>query len=242
MDESPALGSREALALALATHGLRLRGGFVPDADDQLPELPGGQRVAVVWMVGQVGAECWRHFAASPFLRDGLANPMDLWSRSIGEKLAAPLAGHVLMPSDGPPWYPFQQWALRIGEGLQPTPLQLQLHPLFGLWHAWRFALALPHITPDDAPRLPAVAAGIPSDICARCDGQPCLSACRVQAFTRTGFDAAACRTHVASEQGSDCLAQGCRARRACPVGAEQRYEAAQAAFHVAAFEGGKQP
>src|SRR5262245_19280390 len=112
-DEAP--WSRAALEHALAPHGLRLRGGFVPRIGDGLPALAGGQHAAVVWMVGQVGAECWAHFAASPFFGDGLADPMERWSRSIADSLAGPRGGLVLMPSEGPPWHPFQQWALRIG-------------------------------------------------------------------------------------------------------------------------------
>jgi hypothetical protein len=51
--------SHTALERALAVHGLRLRGGWIPAPGDVLPELPAGAAAAVVWMVGQVGSACW---------------------------------------------------------------------------------------------------------------------------------------------------------------------------------------
>lgn len=225
--------SAQALADALRPHGLRLRGGFAPEATDVLPALPGARAAAVVWMVGQVGAECWDAFSASPFAQDGLPDPMDRWSRAIAEALAQACGGAAVLPGQGPPWAPFQQWALRIGEGLEPSPLGLHLHPEFGLWHAWRFALVLPQFTADDSA---ALRSDTSADVCARCVGQPCLRGCPVTAFTAVGFDAARCTQHLDSQAGQDCLQHGCRARDACPVGAAWRYTHAQAAFHLAAF------
>jgi hypothetical protein len=184
-------------------------------------------------MVGQVGPECWEAFAGSAFAKDGLPDPMDRWSQAIAEELASSCGGVALLPGQGPPWAPFQQWALRIGEGLESSPLGLQLHPEFGLWHAWRFALALPWVLPTDVADFSDAA---PGGICARCVGQPCLNACPVEAFSPSGFDAGRCTQHLDSEAGQDCRDGGCRARAACPVGTGHRYTPAQAAFHLAAF------
>jgi hypothetical protein len=46
----------------------------------------------------------------------------------------------------------------------------------------------------------------------------------------------AACVGHLETPAGAECMAEGCRARRACPVGTDYRYEPAQAAFHMRAF------
>jgi hypothetical protein len=226
--------ARSTLEQALALQGLRVLGGFVPSAQDALPRLPGAAAPAVVWLIGQVGSEVWPAFAASRFAGDGLPDPMDRWSRSIGDAMAAAGEGLALYPSDGPPWWPFQQWMARCLPG-QTSPLMLRLHPEFGLWQACRFALALPRIHPRDLAALqvpPAV------DLCAACAGQPCLQACPVSAFGPTGLDVQACSGHLLApaDEGAECMQRGCLARRACPVGAQHRYADAHAAFHMAAF------
>ena len=71
---------------------------------------------------------------------------------------------------------------------------------------------------------------------CATCSGQPCLSACPVDAFGVDGFKLEACVAHVTSVAGTDCCQHGCRARRACPVGVEFRYVPDQIRFHMEAF------
>jgi hypothetical protein len=229
-------GTRKWLESALAQHGLRLRGGWVPGPGDTLPSLTAGA-VAVVWMVGQVGSECWPAFSGSTFFTDGMPDPMDRWSKNIGNALAGQCAGLAIYPSDGPPFAPFQQWAGR-GEPLQTSPLLLQIHPEFGLWHAYRFALALPVLDAADAADLLQAGARPAVDLCLTCDGQPCLSACPVGAFTSKAYDAQRCVGHLHALAGSDCMESGCLARRACPVGTRHRYVHPHAAFHMAAFAG----
>jgi len=226
--------ARRSLEPVLAGHGLRLRGGWVPTPVDNLPTLSGGRAPAVVWMVGQVGSAVWPVFAASPFAQDGLPDPLDRWSQSIGDALARTLGGVALYPSDGPPWYPFQRWAAR-SEPVQPSVQMVLIHPQHGLWHAYRFALVLPVLAPEDAavlsaPRAPA------ADLCATCDGQPCLRACPVGAFTGSDFRMDHCAAHLHGPQGAACMQGGCLSRRACPVGAADRYAPEHAVFHMAAF------
>ena len=227
--------SRSHLERTLAAHGLRLRGGFVPVPVDALPALPHGAPPAVVWLVGHVGSQAWPHFSASPFLRDGLPDPLDRWSKSIGNSIAEAEDGCAIYPSDGPPWFPFQQWARRV-EPVATSPLMLLIHPQYGLWHAYRFALVLPQLHPVDAQGLADAALVPATDVCAACDGQPCLQACPVQAFTGTLYRVDACATHLQAPAGADCMQGGCLARRACPVAAGLRYVPEQAAFHMAAF------
>ena len=226
--------SRSQLDRSLATHGLRLRGGFVPAPAEALPALPGAAPAAVVWMVGQVGSEVWPHFSASPMFRDKKPDPLDRWSKSIGNAMAAHAGGVAVYPSDGPPWFPFQQWATRA-EPVQASPLLLQIHPEFGLWHAHRFALVLPELAAADAQWLLAASVAAP-DVCLQCEGQPCLSACPVEAFSGTAYAVDRCAAHLHRPQGAECMEGGCLARRACPVGVGQRYQPAHAAFHMQAF------
>jgi hypothetical protein len=227
------------LAGALQPHGLQLRGGFAAQSSDCLAPLADGQAVASVWMVGGVGSAFWPHFKASNFYADGLPDPLDRWSQSIGDALAQRLGGRALYPSDGPPYHPFQQWADRAGP-LQPSVMMLRIHPEFGLWHAYRFALALPHAF--EAPTSATATTLASSGLCASCDGQPCLGACPVSAYSATGFDLGACATHLHCGAAHDCMQSGCLARRACPVGPQFRYEAEHAAFHMRAFASSHKP
>jgi hypothetical protein len=223
--------SERQLISVLASHGLNLRGGFAPVAADGLPMLPNGHAAASVWMVGVVGSDFWPHFKTSPFFRDGQADPLDRWSRAIGEELAARFGGLALFPFDGPPYLPFQRWA-DLAEPTQPSRMMLRIHPDHGLWHAYRFALALPTPAPLLRQSVPEVAAGL----CATCSGQPCLQACPVGAYTGEAFLMQACAKHLHSGLGTDCLQSGCLARRACPVAPNQRYTPEHAAFHMRAF------
>jgi hypothetical protein len=232
------------LESALAQHGLSLRGSWAASAATR------------VWMVGVVGSRFWPHFKASAFFSDGQPDPLDRWSRAIGDALARRFGGVALYPFDGPPYHPFQQWADRA-EPTQASAMLLRIHPEHGLWHAYRFALALParalpaaaqgaEPAPAPAPALPpAVPAPHPADtrwhslpggLCASCSGQPCLQACPVQAYTGTAFVLQACAEHLHSGQGEACMQLGCLARSACPVGAALRYTAEHAAFHMQAF------
>ncbi len=266
-------GSQAVLEAALAAHGLNLRGAWRPTAQDALPALPGARQAAVVWMVGQLGAQSWEPFKSSRFFSDGLPDPLDRWSQSIGDALALEFGGLALYPFGGPPWHPFQQWAMRA-EPLYASPIKLLIHPKYGLWHAYRFALALPDWVDGEAQdnslechsrldrestasrSLTSDGSWIPgqagndgltggndrsslnglSSICAQCDGQPCLSACPVDAFSGSAYLVQRCATHLHSPEGTACMRQGCQARLACPVGAQHRYDTEQAGFHMAAF------
>ena len=229
--------SRSSLEQALASYGLRVLGGLRPSASDALPLLPESRDAAVIWMVGQVGSECWDAFSSSPFFVDGQSDPMDRWSKSIGNALAVQWGGLALYQSDGPPYFPFQQWAKRVTP-VRVSPLMLQIHPEYGLWHAYRFALLLPalHALDDPAVSQRAQRADADADVCLACDGQPCLSACPVDAFAGATLEVAACATYLHGPAATDCTQAGCQARRACPVGAAFRYVPEHAEFHMAAF------
>jgi hypothetical protein len=213
---------------ALGAHGLLLRGGFAPQQGDGLPPLPDGGAAQWVAMAGVAGSSFWPHFSASPQARDGLPDPLDRWSRAIGDDLALRFGAVALYPFGGPPHHPFPRWAERA-EGLHPSPLGLRLHPRYGLWHSYRFALALPQpVELDDAPD--------PTNLCARCADQPCLHACPVQAFTREGYDVERCAAHLDSQPEPTCRGNGCSARHACPVGQAFAQQPAHARFLMDAF------
>ncbi|MEP4378592.1 MAG: hypothetical protein ABJ215_01550 [Alphaproteobacteria bacterium] len=208
---------------ALAEHGLIPRGGFHPVLEDKVPGDP-----ATLVLVGNAGPDMWAAFDAVRGDYPGDANPLDAWILDVLTDIAASLGATPLFPSGGPPHLPFQRWAQQT-EPVYPSPVGVLIHPVFGLWHAYRGALAfsekLELTTPDPTPS--------PCDSCA---DKPCLSACPVSAFDGSAYDVRACAGHITAADSGDCMGRGCLARRACPVGQDYMYTPAQAAFHMRAF------
>jgi hypothetical protein len=149
-------------------------------------------------------------------------------SRGVIEDAAIRLGAEAVFPFDGPPFHPFQRWAMRA-EAVYPSPLGILVHPEYGLWHAYRGALAFREVLPLPPPQKP------PSP-CETCRRKTCLRVCPVGAFRANGYDVAACVARLGSQEGRACLMRGCKARRACPVGRAWRYEPPQAEFHMHGF------
>jgi hypothetical protein len=208
--------------------GLAVRGAFHPQPRDFEAIFP-GLAVQTLVMLGFTDGAQWAHFTRSPEALDGLAHPLDRWSRRVISLLAREWRAADIYPNGPPtPPLPFQRLAARA-EPVHQSPIGLLIHPTWGLWHAYRGALLLP-----DRIALPRKAASVHP--CTACTVKPCLTSCPVQAFRPDGFDLAACTRHVRGEAGSECRERGCRARDACPVGTEFRYSADQLRFHMRAF------
>lgn len=243
-----------------ARDGLVLRGGFRVVADDAVPPVADGVAAVALVLLGNVGDSLWAKFSQSPEYRDQEPHPLDRWSTRLGTRLATRLNGRALFPfiTTGPPYLPFTRWAMRA-EALQASRLGMLIHPHYGLWHAYRFALALPYAPVDlpsaqidseakDLPTLPVdpVASTVTdtdappaTDICARCTTKPCLTACPVQAFTTPAaklYDTPRCFQWLHANPTTDCHTRGCLARLACPQGPEFRYHSHQARLHFIAF------
>lgn len=183
---------------------------------------------ATIALLGWVGGEFWDAFAMSSEASDGERNPLDRWSRRTVDAIADELGATALYPFAGPPWLPFQRWAMRA-EPVSVSPLGVLIHPDWGLWHSYRGALAFRERL--NLPPMPVRASP-----CTSCAETPCLTACPVSAFSNHGYAVARCRSHIGTEAGAVCMSGGCLARTACPVGAGYRYVPAQAAFHMRAF------
>jgi len=212
---------------ALWAHGLIARGGFCPEPADAVPPLSDGRAVRTLVLAGNAGPEMWKAFGASPEFATG-SDSLDRWTARILGAVAAEVGGEALFPFGGPPYRPFVAWAKRA-EPVAESPLGILIHPDYGLWHAYRGALVF------------AETIDVPARIerprpCDTCTEKPCLSACPVNAFTNPGYNVPACVGHIAAPAGADCLALGCRARRACPIGPEFLYAPAQAEQHMRAF------
>ncbi|MEQ9491442.1 MAG: ferredoxin [Alphaproteobacteria bacterium] len=208
------------LAKGLQQHGLILRGAFHTQPGDTVTET-----VGTIALVGNAGPDLWTHFRAE---RRDEKNPLDRWTKRIVNRIAEELGASAAYPSDGPPYHPFQQWAMR-SEPVYPSPIGLLMHPRYGLWHAYRAAVLF-----SEKVELPVFEEQ--SNPCDTCMDKPCLSTCPVGAFSAEGYDVPSCAAHLSKPEGADCMELGCRARRACPVGRDYHYPPGQADFHMQAF------
>lgn len=215
----------ETVLSAIERTGLVPCGALLLGGSERTGELAG---IRTIVLAGVAGREGWSAFAASPEASDRAGDPLDRWSQRVIEALAQELGAKAFFPFGGPPFWPFQQWARRA-ESVHPSPIGVLIHPRYGLWHSYRGALGL-----REALDVPEPAA-VPSP-CESCSGRWCLTACPVGAFSRIGYDVAACVAHAKSAAGDDCMGFGCRARRACPVGAEHAYGSEQANFLMRAY------
>lgn len=208
--------------------GFVVRGGFLVQPGDAVPDAPTGPTRTVI-VIGNVGGAIWPRFRAE---EPAGPDPLDTWTRSVLAPIAARLGAGFVHPSDEP-FQPFQRWAQRADDVWQ-SPIGLLVHPEHGLWHAYRGAFLLP----VDVDGLPPV--GGRTSPCASCADQPCLHTCPVGAFGAAGYDVDACAGHVRSGAEPACLDRGCAARLACPVGVADRYGPDQMRFHMRAFIGAR--
>lgn len=213
-----------AIRKAVESQGLSYRGAFHPEDED----LPEGVTAKTLILVGFLGAGNWRTFSSSPEIEDGNPDPLDRWSRRVIAALANQFDAKALFPFVGPPWWPFQIWAQKA-EPVHPSPIGMLIHPDYGLWHAWRGALAFRERIALPAPDRRA-------SPCDSCREKPCLSTCPVNAFTPEGYNVTACAAHIGAPGGAKCMTNSCLARLACPIGVEHRYGRDQAHFHMKAF------
>lgn len=219
------------LQRSLREHGLFVR-GITRLNDAEIETFEVDRDSAEIALVGNIGSSYWPQFSQSPEYSDGAAHPLDRWSRRVAESVADALSLRAIYPFDGPPFYPFQQWASRA-ESLGQSPLGIMIHPELGLWHSYRFALLGADLgAPDNVP-----AAVSP---CQNCVGQPCLHTCPVDAFDGDSYDFKRCATYLRDTPPAECNQRGCLARIACPVAPELRYRDEQGRFHLAAFVGAR--
>lgn len=209
----------------LAVYGLKLR-GIVALSSDEITQY-GFSTETTVALVGNVGSSYWRVFTQSEEYADGEADPLDRWSLRVADEVAQKINARPVFPFQGPPYLPFQQWAKRA-EALQQSPIGLMIHPQFGLWHSYRFAL----LVSDSIENTQSTQ----QSPCLNCVDQPCLNTCPVNALTINGYDVDSCVQYLKQTASADCFRHGCMARFKCPAGREYRYEDAQSRFHLQAF------
>ena len=211
----------EGIAAAAAGHALAVSGAFHPEPGDGLPEGTG-----TLLLLSPAEPGFWAHLTAQPEWRDGRADPIDRWSRRVIGGLACTLGGKAYFPFGGPPWRPFQAWALRSGRAWA-SPVVFLVHEEMGLFASYRGAIAL-----RERLALPGPAVAP----CEACEARPCLTACPAGALTAQGYDVPACHEFLSGPDGADCLGSGCAVRRACPVSAGHARLQVQSAYHMRLF------
>lgn len=195
-------------------------GGFEVTPDDQVPH----DTTKFAVLIGNIGSGMFDAFAKDC---DPLTINLDCWTEAKLAPIAKDLNAAIYYPFTKPA-LPFQRWARRANAGFA-SPLGLNIHPDWGLWHGYRALLAFDEKVSVKSPVLG------PSP-CEACADQPCLSACPVNAFDGTSYDVASCGKHLMKTASKPCHNDGCLARLACPVGAEHRYNKDQMQFHMTAF------
>ena len=177
-------------------------------------------------LLGAAGA-FWPTLTASPEWKDDQPDPVDRWSKRVIGQLAQDLTAAPHYPFGGPPYEPFIDWALKSGRTFS-SPVGALVHDTVGLMISFRGAL---HFTEEFAIPNP-----LQQSPCVECPA-PCATACPVGALNRHSFyDVATCTGYLGTEEGQDCLNNGCIARRACPVSAGARRQPEQSAHHMNAF------
>lgn len=205
---------------ALVPFGLVLRGGLRLKKDEF-------QTKQTLMLVGNIGSEMWE-----PFSHDDIRSPdpLDHWTRQVIEPIAAQFGAAAYFAFEGPPYHPFQRWAMQA-ENVFQSPIGPLIHPKYGLWHAYRAALVF-----DDVLDLPIQEQA--TNPCDSCVDRPCLSTCPVGAFTAETYDIPSCVGYLKTSAGEACLTESCAARRACPIGREYQYNNAQSKHHMDSFFG----
>lgn len=180
-------------------------------------------------LVGVAGSAFWPKFKKSAEYLDGQFDPLDRWSKRIGDAFANKYSARAVYPSDGPPYYPFIGWAKHC-ETVHSSKMGFSIHPEFGLWHAFRFALLFPK-------KIEVVTTTVESqNPCSSCIKSPCLSNCPVSAYTKNGFDPDKCFEYLQQNENGECRTKGCITRRSCPEGIAYQYVPEHAEFHMTAF------
>ncbi len=208
---------------AALENGLDVYGAFHPQANDY-------SQAASIVLLGP-SAQFWAVFTASETYQDGRPDPIDRWSTRVIPAIAQGLGAKPIFPFGGPPYAPFLQWARASGRAWN-SPVGMLVHDTTGLMVSYRGVLAF-----KEPLNLPAQTFQNPCDTCTE---KPCLSACPVNALSVDEYNVPACHGYLDTNEGNNCLTNGCIVRRACPASAGAHRLAAQSALHMRAFKGNK--
>ncbi len=194
--------------------------------------LPG---CGTVLLLGSGGKVFWQRFRAAqkgkPPRPSRFHHPINSYSSWVAQSLLDELQaqgcrGAAVYPDDRRSLN-FTQLAEMAGFGTVSPVIGLLLHPDFGPWVSLRAALLL-----GGEPFGPVAERSLGGSF-APCDDcpKPCVHACPVGVHDgKGGTDLRTCANH---RHNGNCEG-GCDVRRACPVGAQHRYEAHEESFRHA--------
>lgn len=185
-------------------------------------------------LIASSGTDFWHSFEGSVYCRDGLPHPLDRWTRSVLVPLSRTIGGTYIHPNDQP-FRPFQAWALATGQVFR-SPLNLLIHPRYGLWWALRGAYLLGDEKLIQELKVLSQVGFEQESPCDDCAKKSCLSACPVNAFSSEGLNVSLCWNYINHHSGTQCALGKCAARNICPVGQEWAYSSAQQIFHMNSF------
>ncbi len=218
------------LSKKLAAAGFLGLGGFHPEDADAVPDLRPQVPARTLLLIGSAGSDLWRQFTQSSEYADKRPDPLDRYTRRCLGAMAAEFGLTAVFPFDGPPFYPFQRWALRAG-GFSQSPLGVLANEAYGPWVGLRAAF----LSRELFGTFEAAGSVGP---CESCEDKPCVTACPVNAISlKDGYDVPACREHLMTDLNAECRS-GCLARRACPFGTLDAQPSEQAQFHMSQFLG----
>lgn len=173
-------------------------------------------------LLGHGGRKLWSKLQAA---RPDSDDPIDDYTRLTVDRVLGqilpPSAYRIVYPGTGP----IGLQALGALAGWHhPSPFAIGMDAEWGSWFAYRAVI----LANSDFALSPTVDRGNP---CLNCQDRPCLSACPAGACgTPFALDACMDERLLAN---SPCR-HNCLARRACPVGREHAYDAAQMAHSYA--------
>lgn len=173
-------------------------------------------------LLGNGGSVFWRHLKQADARQDKEQHPVDVYTRrmvesSFGDDARIVYPGNHLLPL---------QLLGKLAGWHHDSPLGLGIHPVFGLWFAYR-AVILSHAEFTPA----AVETEDPMESpCDSCGDKPCIAACPALAASESGFEVQPCsdyRLQIDSPCQSRCIS-----RLACPVARAHRYAPDQMTYH----------
>ena len=175
-------------------------------------------------LLGMGGSLLWNHLQQAGAQGE---NIFDSFSKeavaTVCSRFWGDQAARFLYPGEA--LIPLQQLGRWAGWST-PSPLGLDISPIFGPWFAFRAAFLTSAPLPFSE-RVPAVAP------CGVCETKPCVDACPAQAVQA---DATLNLGDCLAQRFDDPLGCGmrCAARLACPVGASWRYSPEHLDYHGA--------
>jgi ferredoxin len=106
------------------------------------------------------------------------------------------------------------------------STMGLGIHPVFGLWFAYRGAV----LTNTEFSPYTTDSSAMPESPCDTCEREPCITACPARAVTTDRYQVRQC-TDYRLQAESSCQSR-CISRQVCPLGKEHQYLPDQMKHH----------